>query len=825
MDDQSMARGWHILRGGSPSGPFTWEDLHKLARAGELAPDDLVWHATLTDWVAAKTVPGLIPPGTFEPRPLVASPVESPPRSRLPLIAGIAGLLVIAALAVAAFAFLGSGEDGASADDTAADGAGELLGMSSYSAPSTADIVESPEWGRLPVNQLGLVLKEGFSRDDADRLAQDLGASIVGEMEFLNLFQLQVPASSEQELFALIERASADEAVELAFPNQEALPDEEIWGVRVSPLNDPVYEGENAKPYEMIGVERAWNLIRGLKPELAEVQVGVVDDGLFKEQGEFAGKTALDEGEEGDDLSQAKTDKDGNPRPYGSHGTAVAGIIAADPDNGGQTGVASILGEKLKLGMTNIWGPKYGEHVPVEADPNDVTQMEFANGTYALGDLLGIKAQISRGATIINCSWGNSNAHPAVAATYKKFFQKMAEEHPDVLFVCSAGNDGRSLDGTKRFPSGLALPNMITVGCLENDGSRVEYSNTKSDNFEVTLAAPGHRVVSGVGPNGEVSNINGGTSFATPQVTAAAALIRSLNPELSAGEIKEILTQTAGPGVTDASGEFSVPFPHDELGAGVLRVDQAVLKVINDLRAEKGEAPYALEELENLGVIDAVAVSTDVPMDYLIRGIVKGLRDQGTDVSISLSGQGAIGGSTTQRLDSPGEVSWTVTLADEWNQVTVRRGDNGAASVITIEALDLNGHWTGTFTFGTIDVPPDVAGELEEQGCDLSILKMLEGETVPMTLDLTADPGGTGTATVFIDVSAALADAEPEPFTGSVQWSGNSVTITAADSGGSGTLQGQASRQGDSLVLTGSYTASASGLTVPGTWTVSKPAE
>ena len=56
--------------------------------------------------------------------------------------------------------------------------------------------------------------------------------------------------------------------------------------------------------------------------------------------------------------------------------------------------------------------------------------------------------------------------------SYKNFFEKMARDRPDVLFVCSAGNDGEVVDGTERYPSGLNLPNMITVGNVMNDGTR-----------------------------------------------------------------------------------------------------------------------------------------------------------------------------------------------------------------------------------------------------------------------------------------------------------------------------------------------------------------
>jgi len=802
-------------------------------------------------WLPASSVPGLFPAGAAAavggaPAPNAAVPARTAPTRApsgtpgkkrgwvIPLVATLVAVVVLGGAAGGYFLLRGDG----GGDDFLGGGDAESLGAASYTPPTPADLVETEAWGRVPINQMGVVLLEGKDRGDAERLATELGGTVVGEMEYINLYQLQVPATSETELSALIDRAATTEGVELAFPNQETFADEEIWGVRTTPLDDPVYGGDNGKPYNMIGVQRAWDLIRGSGRDLTQVQVGVVDDGLYKGQQEFDGKSTIAGGEAGDELGAPTKDDAGNDDVYGSHGTAVAGIIGANPDNGGQTGVASVLGDKLKVVSTNIWGPKYGVNTPVAPDPNDPTQHTFSDGTYSIGDLQALKYQVEHGSTVINCSWGNSNAHPSVAAAYKKFFEKMAAEKPDVIFVCSAGNDGKALDGKKRFPSGLNLPNMITVGCLDNDGSKIDYSNTIGQDFEVTLGAPGHRVVSGVDPTtGEVSNMNGGTSFATPQVTATAAMMKSLNPKLTAAQIKDILTQTAAPGVTDDEKQMSVPFPHDQLGAGVLSTDFAIAKVIYDLKnpsaagkpTDRATLEKFLTEMQNQGVIDAVAVTTDDPDSYTVRGIVKALGDKGADVSITLSGQGAISGTTTQKLDAPGEVTWGVTVADESATITVRRGDNGAASIITIENIDLNGHWSGTFTITAIDIPEEVyetARSGEEEGCDLAILevlKALEGTSMPMTMDITADEGGTGQATVFLDSSALSEDGgSSEPFTSPIQWSRGSFTMDIAGEDGSGTFSGRPSKQGDVLVLSGSFVSSDQGITMHGSWTVTK---
>lgn len=258
------------------------------------------------------------------------------------------------------------------------------------------------------------------------------------------------------------------------------------------------------------------------------MKLGVVDNGLYKGNDELQGRTSIDTSDPDSELANPK-DK------FGSHGTKIMNIIAANPDNGGVTGIASEpLQNKLTVSMVNF----------------------DAYGNNALGGLLAVNESVKNGNKIISCSWGNTHADQETVKVYKSYFERMAKDHPGVLFVCSAGNDGEVVDGDHRFPSGLNLPNMITVGNLMNDGSRAagqkdedgmetSKSNMASANFEVALAAPGEQSVNGFDNQRNLMNSGGGTSMATPQVAATAAMIRALDPGLDAGAIKEIPTQTA----------------------------------------------------------------------------------------------------------------------------------------------------------------------------------------------------------------------------------------------------------------------------------------
>jgi hypothetical protein len=237
-------------------------------------------------------------------------------------------------------------------------------------------------------------------------------------------------------------------------------------------------------------------------------------------------------------------------------------ILAANPDDGGLVGIVSEpLRENLTACMSNFDAPKY---------TRDIT-----------GTLSAIDSQTGLGANILSLSWGRSDADASTVIAYKKKFKKYEERRLDVLFVCAAGNDNKPMDGTHCFPGGFNLSNVITVGSIKNDGTNLS-SSMSSNNFEVSLAAPGEEAIFYKDKTLSYKNRHyGGTSMAAPMVAGAAAIIRSLNSSLNASEIKTILLQTARSTVKVGSKEVRVP---QKVGGRVLAIDLAVQRVIDSNR-------------------------------------------------------------------------------------------------------------------------------------------------------------------------------------------------------------------------------------------------
>ncbi len=196
-----------------------------------------------------------------------------------------------------------------------------------------------------------------------------------------------------------------------------------------------------------------------------------------------------------------------SPSPHGSH---VAGIIAADSNYGPVAGLA----------------PR-AQIIPAQFIAND--------GGGSLGDaILALQYAASRGAKIINASWGGA---PCVASL-RNAFQNL--EAQGILVVVAAGNDGRDIELYPEFPASFDLSNQITVAASSVSDFMTSWSNN-SFNL-VHVAAPGEHILSTI--PGNTSTYMDGTSMAAPFVSGTAALLWSSKPNATAKQIKAAIEQS-----------------------------------------------------------------------------------------------------------------------------------------------------------------------------------------------------------------------------------------------------------------------------------------
>ena len=201
--------------------------------------------------------------------------------------------------------------------------------------------------------------------------------------------------------------------------------------------------------------------------------------------------------------------------------------------------------------------------------------------------------------------------------TFQTQFDTLFQRGEDDLFVVAAGNDRKDVQQYGVFPAmrgGQASPNILTVAASAWDGALAFFTNTGK--MEIDIAAPGCGITSWLDNKGTVRALNG-TSQATPLVTFAAALVKSLDESLKPADIKTRLI---------VSGDLIEPKPGKTQPWSLARLDiPAALYLWDDyLRIDPSAlpGPHSAAPREFLGTL--VDVTSAVCVD---EGDAKNFRD------------------------------------------------------------------------------------------------------------------------------------------------------------------------------------------------------
>lgn len=208
------------------------------------------------------------------------------------------------------------------------------------------------------------------------------------------------------------------------------------------------------------------------------------------------------------------------------HGTHVAGSIAAIMNN--KRGIAGVAPNAKILPLRAL-----GMCGGYDSDIADA--MVWAAG----GTVEGVPAN-THPAQIINLSLGGEGTCPA---TYSKAIAEVNKR--GAILVVAAGNDDQ--DTSKIAPANCG--GSIVVGSTNQKGQRSDFSNYGKI---VDVSAPGDGIMSTVDLGTTVSTGAGyteydGTSMAAPQVAGIIALMKSVDPSLTADRAKQVLKQSAKP--------------------------------------------------------------------------------------------------------------------------------------------------------------------------------------------------------------------------------------------------------------------------------------
>jgi hypothetical protein len=344
---------------------------------------------------------------------------------------------------------------------------------------------------------------------------------------------------------------------------------------------------------------------------LSPVTVAVIDSGVDPSHPDLQGRLSPD----GWDFiggSGTLTDDMG-------HGTHVSGIIGASDNNGiGITGIATSSVKVMPLRVLSNSMVNYGYQNCDESGCRRQLVSDYVADA--------VNYAVAHQASVINMSMSwpklidDSNVRSAIEAAVKS----------GVLVVVSSGNDKKN---RPTYP--CSYEGVLCVGAVSNNATMSLYSNFGG---QTDILAPGDDILS-LYPT-ETSLITGtplvpsqalgitgyellsGTSQASPEVAAVAAVIKSLNPGISANELKARLMASA------------VSSPTDQALYGRINLDRALgvkpqplylpdFKAFGDLILDErdGKNPFISG---NLNIQNLWQASSGVTATITINGVASG---------------------------------------------------------------------------------------------------------------------------------------------------------------------------------------------------------
>ncbi len=388
-----------------------------------------------------------------------------------------------------------------------------------------------------------------------------------------------------------------------------------------------------------ISVEKAWDITRGVR----SVVVAVADDSFDLNHPDFQGSGKIV-------APRDLKDNDFLPLPdekEASHGTACAGLAIAEENGTGIVGVAPGCAF-MPIRTTGFLDDQ------------------------SIDDIF--SWAIEKGASVISCSWGASAVYFPLSLRQRAAIARAATQGrkgKGCVILFAAGNANRPIDGSvneRNWPKNILSGNtewlsgftvhtdVIAVAASTSLNKKAAYSNWGNS---IAVCAPSNNAppgmwfeaagfmetqpaiasslnglgilttdeigTAGYDPGNFTDNF-GGTSSATPVVAGVAALVLSANPDLTAGQVKRILQETADK-IVDANpdpqlglraGTYDVKGHSQWFGYGKVNAAKAV-QAASQLRAVassgtkqisgKNDNQMAIPDNNRQGIKSAIAIS------------------------------------------------------------------------------------------------------------------------------------------------------------------------------------------------------------------------
>lgn len=483
-----------------------------------------------------------------------------------------------------------------------------------------------------------------ISENDAVRLASMVRGEAVGKLSgAMNILQIKVPESSLDELNTMAECLMTDENVLFAsfdYPiTFSTSANENPWS------NDPnvpeADRGNEGNPAgndwwaEAIGAYTAWEYADRCQP----IKVGVIDDGFWDQHDDLSGKISFLPG------------YTANTPDVESHGTHVAGLIAASNNRIGIRGVA----DKASLICVD-WNPTGDVSYLGSGEYLEIIKQMVENNVKVINNSWGFHVQSEKGYTkgwlpfIYYNLFHKTTYDEYVAATENysvrtaqtdilKIIELLINGRKDFLIVQSAGNgydnSGPGVDAKytchfcgideriynsmmteetreKLFQKkGISyhdvIDRVIIVGAVDNiTNDSGNYQMRYSSNYgnAVSICAPGGEIFSTlklqkgwpIKQDYYGYGMMSGTSMAAPIVSGSVAFLWSIDPAMSPGQVKDCLIRSAIHRAYDP--ETGTSYPMLNLGNAVQSLN------LNDSNATSNPPRVTSDERDIVLVLD-----------------------------------------------------------------------------------------------------------------------------------------------------------------------------------------------------------------------------
>ncbi|WP_296250563.1 S8 family peptidase [Pseudomonas sp. UBA4194] len=419
------------------------------------------------------------------------------------------------------------------------------------------------------VDLVSVIIEERFDGlEQANALARKYGAEVVGAIAPLNTYQLRLPVTNLTERDAMVLRIGSEVAVdavvieesgaekeEAAAPAQKPSPDQDEWAA--NRFLDAVNYYQRRIPSQAAPITPV------------PIKVGVIERNVDFDAPDFA--SYLGRCPNGKARTCLYGRDAGKPD---NHGSTVAGVLAAQWSNGGNSGL-----------LRGLDGASQGFDVIVERGSDAGITANVAASVNLVQD----------GVRVLNWSWGlhrvgarnvdgdeidslvrSGLAMGGYEELLEEFFLWLRAKHPEVVVVNSAGN-GASFSGTDeyRLPSSFVTDQLLVVGGhqrSEEQGLAVDdphyvekrASSNIDRRVDITASACAH---ASTALEGEVGDVHCGTSYATPMVAGVVAAMLSLNPSLTPEQLRMLLRRSA---MTIGGNYDFEPMDADDLTAPIL---------------------------------------------------------------------------------------------------------------------------------------------------------------------------------------------------------------------------------------------------------------